>query len=63
MMNPAIKNRQLPITNGWASNSPILVAADAEAHNIAKNNPASIFFMSIYKKSQIYVTRFGIDVI
>lgn len=39
---PPIKNLVTAITKGWADCSPILVAADADDHNMAKKIPAVI---------------------
>lgn len=39
-MNPAIKKRVTAIIKGCALCKPILVAADADAHRIAKQIPA-----------------------
>ena len=39
-MAEAIKNRDTAITNGWADINAILVAAEADAHKMAKKIPA-----------------------
>jgi hypothetical protein len=39
MIKPAMKNRTTEITNGCATSSPILVTVDADAQQMANNNP------------------------
>lgn len=40
MIVEATAKRAIAITNGWAADKPIFVAADADAHNIANTTPA-----------------------
>ena len=40
IMMLAIKKRVTAITKGWADSKPILVAAEAEDHKMAKQMPA-----------------------
>jgi len=48
MINPAMKNLQMEITNGCATFKPILVAVDADAHKTEKVNPINIIFQVIF---------------
>lgn len=46
MIVPAIRNRKIAITKGWAEISPILVAVEADDHKKANSMPASRSFHS-----------------
>jgi len=45
MIPPPIKKRVTAITNGCADVNPIFVAAEADAHRIAKRIPAAVNFI------------------
>ncbi|MEN9906926.1 MAG: hypothetical protein RLZZ540_67 [Bacteroidota bacterium] len=46
MIAPAIKNRKIEITKGWAEASPILVAVEADDHKKANSIPVKRSFHS-----------------
>lgn len=46
MITPAIRNRKIEMTKGWAEASPILVAVEADDHKKANSTPAKRSFHS-----------------
>lgn len=49
-MAPPMKKRVTAITKGCADSNPILVAAEADDHNIAKQIPAAMSFIPVVFK-------------